>query len=152
MKKIIIIASIFIVVLIGFLIIFYPIKTDKFYLDDKYYNEGNFININSNDLNNINSNNYIVFTYNNYCNFEIPCDKIFQEFMKKYKIDILSIPYEDFKNTWLHNDVKYAPSIIIIKNKKVIKYLDAEKDEDIERYQDVNKFEQWLNEYINLSK
>ena len=150
MKKIIIITIVFILVLTGSILLF---KDDKqIYLDDKYYNEGKFIEVTSNDLNNISSSNFVIFTYNNYCNFEVPCDKIFQEFMTKHKIDFLSISFEEFKNTSYHKEVKYAPSIIIVKDKKIIKYLDAEKDEDIERYQDVNKFEQWIEKYVNLKK
>ena len=151
MKKTIIIFITFIVVLLISIIIFRP-NNSKIYLDDKYYNEGNFIEITSDQLNNIDSKNYVIFTFNNYCNFEKPCDQIFQEFMKKYKIDFLSISFEQFKKTKYYNEVKYAPSIIIVNNNKIVKYLDAEKDEDIERYQDVNKFKEWLDNYIYFTK
>lgn len=150
MKKKFIVLAIFVVLLITSFIIFH--NDNKFYLDDKYYNEGNFIEVSSNDLNNIESKNFILFTYNNYCNFEIPCDQIFQKFMKDKKIDFLSIPFEEFKKTKYYSEVNYAPSIIIIKDGKIIKYLDAEKNEDMDRYQDVNKFEQWLDNYIYFEK
>lgn len=48
--------------------------------------------------------------------------------------------------------VKYAPSVIIIENGNIISYLDANSDIDLEKYQDVNKFEEWLNNYVNFSK
>ena len=38
----------------------------------------------------------------------------------------------------------------IIKNGKLINYLDTEKDEDLNRYQDSLEFEKWLNKYIYL--
>ena len=72
--------------------------------------------------------------------------------MTKYNIDILQIPFDDFKNTYLYETVKYAPSVIIVSNKKVIAYLDANKDEDISKYEDTDSFEEWLENYINLNK
>ena len=127
-------------------------QNKKFYLSDKYYNNGEFIEVTKSDLESKNNETYLLYTYNDYCNFKIPCDQIFKEFMKKYKIDCLSISFKDFKNTNYYETIKYAPSIIIINNGKVIKYLDAEKDEDLQRYQDEEKFEEWLSNYIYFSK
>ena len=72
--------------------------------------------------------------------------------IKKNNISILSMPFSEFKKTVFYDTVKYAPSIIIVDKGKVIKYLDANKDEDLEKYQDVDKFEKWLNENIYLKK
>ena len=72
--------------------------------------------------------------------------------MTKYKIDFLSIPFDEFKKTDFYKSVKYAPSVIIIENGNIISYLDANSDIDLEKYQDVNKFEEWLNNYVNFSK
>ena len=127
-------------------------KQEKFYLSDEFYNEGNFIKVQSEELSNYNDKNYVIFTYNNYCSLAIPCDEIFQEFMSKNKIDFLSIPFAEFKETDLYKTVKYAPSVIIVKNNKIVAYLDAEKDKDIEKYQDVNKFTEWLENYIYIKK
>lgn len=78
----------------------------------------------------------------------VPCDKIFESFMEKYSIDFLKISFENFKNTLFYNEVKYAPSVIIINNEKIISYLDANKDEDLQKYQHEKEFEKWLNNYI----
>lgn len=124
----------------------------KIYLNNKYYNKGKFIKVDKNDLNNIKNGNYILYTYNNYCSLPVSCEKVFQEFMSKYKIDFLSIPFDEFKKTDFYKSVKYAPSVIIIENGNIISYLDANSDIDLEKYQDVNKFEEWLNNYVNFSK
>ena len=113
----------------------------KIYLNNKYYNKGKFIKVDKNDLNNIKNGNYILYTYNNYCSLPVSCEKVFQEFMSKYKIDFLSIPFDEFKKTDFYKSVKYAPSVIIIENGNIISYLDANSDIDLEKYQDVNKFE-----------
>ncbi len=127
-------------------------KIDKFYLDDTYYNQGKFIKINHKTFNDLDKSTYILYTYNNYCNFSVPCENIFKEFMQKYKIDFIDIPYAEYKQTKLHSKIKYAPSIIIVKKGRVIAYLDANKDEDIDKYQDESKFELWLDKYIYFTK
>ena len=70
----------------------------------------------------------------------------------QYKIDIVQIPYAEFKKTMFYSTVKYAPSILIIQNDKVISYLDPNKDEDLPKYQDKSKFENYLKEYIYFTK
>lgn len=125
---------------------------EKFYLSDEFYNKGEFIKIKSDELDNYENKNYVIFTYNNFCSLAIPCDQIFQEFMSNNKIDFLSISFEEFKKTDLYKTVKFAPSVIIIKDDNVVAYLDAESDKDLEKYQDVDKFKEWINDYIYLSK
>ena len=50
-----------------------------------------------------------------------------------------------------YDKVLYAPSLIIIKKGEIIDYLDANSDEDLDKYQDVKKLELWLDNYINFS-
>ena len=123
---------------------------ERIYLTDSYYNKGEFIEVN--DLTNLDNDTYVVFAYNNFCNFSVPCDKIFESFMTKYDIDFIKIPFDKFKETYLYNEVKYAPSIIVVSEGKVIAYLDANKDEDLDKYQDEKAFEKWLNNYIYFTK
>ena len=121
---------------------------ERLYLTDKYYNKGEYVEVTKDELSSKEDETYLLFTYNNYCNLSVPCDQIFAKFMKKYNIDILSIPYEDFKETSFYETVKFAPSVLIINNSKIVAYLDAESDADLIRYQDADEFEKWLNEYI----
>lgn len=122
----------------------------RLYLSDKYYNKGEFIN--KTDLRDLDNDVYVIFTYNNFCNFKVSCDKIFESFMKKYNIDFIKIPFDSFKETDLYETVKYAPSIIIIDNNKIVDYLDANEDEDLDRYQDEEAFEKWMDKYIYFKK
>ena len=121
-------------------------KTEKIYLSDKYYNEGNYISVKN--LDGLEKDSYVLYTYNYYCSFKISCEKVFKEYMNKYKIDFISMPFEYLKKTQLYKKVKFGPSIVIVKEGKVIAYLDADKDEDLEKYQDSKKFEEWINNYI----
>ena len=127
---------------------------ERIRLTTKYYNKGEFIKINKADLLTINENkeSYALFIYNNYCSFTVPCDEIFLSFMKKYDIDFLEMKFEDFKDTAFYEKVKYAQSIIIVDKGEIIAFLDAESDEDLDRYQDTAKFEEWMNKFVYFTK
>lgn len=142
MKKVLLILTIFLLVGCS--------NNQKFNLNDKYYNSGEFIDVTINEIPNNES--FILYTYNNFCALPIHCETIFKEIFEKYKIDALSIPFDEFKSTSFYKEVKYAPSILIIKNGDIIAYLDANSDEDLEKYQNTSKFEEWLKKYVYLEK
>ncbi len=127
-------------------------KDDRFYLSDDYYNNSSFSEITSEQVDGLSNKKYLLFVYNNYCSFSVPCDKIFQKFSSDYNIEILSISFEQFKNTSFYKIVKYAPSVMIISNNKIVAYLDAENDNDVDKYQKVDAFKGWLEKYIYLEK
>ena len=145
-----------ILILLTILIIITGCKNSnkKIYLDDEYYDNGSYIEITKEKLDELQNNksSYLVFTYNSYCTFKVPCDNIFEEVMKKYNISIYSMPYELIKQTFIHDKVTYAPSIIIINKGNIVTFLDPEKDDDLNKYQDANEFEKWLGKYIYLNK
>lgn len=125
-------------------------NSSKFSIEKEYYKESKFINVKSEDIEKLKENkkSFIVFTYNNYCILETPCDEIFKKVMDKYSLSFLYLPYEEMKNTFIYNEVKMAPSVILIKEGNIVAYLDAESDEDLPKYQDVDEFDKWLNSFI----
>ena len=125
---------------------------ERIYLTDNYYNKGEFINIKSDNLLDKVDDTYLLFTYNSYCSLPVSCEEVFKSFAKKYKIDILTIPFEEFRNTKFYGTIKYAPSVIIISKNEVVAFLDANSDDDLNKYQDVEEFEKWLDNYIYFSK
>ena len=142
-------------VLLSFLLLMGCSKKEEFdvnkvTLDSNFYNKGEFIDIKNDYLINENPTNYILFVYNSYCTLKIPCEDIFKEYMKKEKIDFLSMNIEEYKKTDLYVTVKYAPTVIVVSDKKIVAYLDAESDDDLDKYQDVNEFGSWINKYINV--
>lgn len=126
-------------------------NSSKFSIEKEYYKESKFIDVSSEDIKELKENkkSFIVFTYNNYCMLEIPCDEIFKKVMNKYNISFLYLPYEEMKNTFIYDEVKLAPSVILIKEGEIVAYLNAESDEDLIKYQDTEEFEKWLTSYIN---
>lgn len=153
-KLIIIMITLVVLIAIGVTIILTYNNKEKFYIEDTYYNKGGLQDTTSKEIDKLikNKKSFVLFTYNDFCSFSVPCDSVFEEASNKLNITILQIPYRDFKKTVLNKKIKYGPSVIIIKEGKVVKYLDAEKDDDKILYQDVKKFNTWLNKYIYTEK
>ena len=127
---------------------------DRFYLDDTYYNKGEFISVDKTEYESIEDGSYILFVHTNYCPFTtgISCEDVFKKFMDKYNIDFLDIMINEFKDTKLHDEVSLYPTIIIVNKGKVISYLDPSSDSDFSKYQDLDSFTNWINQYIYFYK
>ena len=150
-KKIIVVIG-FLILTPLFLLFISNLTKQKITLESKYYKTGKFIDINGANLNELlnNKENFILYTYNNFCTFKVSCDEIFNESIKELNITILKIPFDEFKTTSLYNEVNYAPSVILIKEGKIIEYIDPEKNDDLSKYQDKKEFISWIKEYINI--
>ena len=128
-------------------------KDNKFYLEDKYYNtEERFVVIESKDLQKLmkDKESFVVFTYLPYCTFSLPCDVVFETFMNEHKMSFYSIPFDEFTNVDEFKSIKYAPSVVLVNKGKIVKYLDANSDEDYDMYQDVESFTNWITKYVNV--
>ena len=154
-KIILIVVILLVLIIIGILLFVNSSKKiEKFYLDDEYYNELGLVTVEKDDLEKLLSEkkNFLLFIYNDVCSFKIPCDTIYDKVAKDNKFEILQMNFREFKDTSLYGKVKYAPSVIVIKDGKIVDFLDAESDEDLDRYQDGDKFLEWLSSYIYLNK
>ena len=127
--------------------------TNKVILEDQYYQEGGFLFLSAKKVDTLvkNKDSFVLFTYNNYCTMEISCEKVFESYMQEAKIRFVSIPFIDFKKTSLYDNVKYAPTVIIIQKGNIIAYLDANSDTDLEKYQNVEAFQEWFQSYVKVS-
>lgn len=141
-----------IIVLITIIISLNFNSKSKINLSEQYYQYGTIKDITKDELlTKINNKeNFILFTNNNFCTFKISCEEIFKESAQELNITILKIPFDEFKTTKLHDTIKFAPSVFIIKEGKIIEYLDPEKNDDLSKYQDKKEFTSWIKEYINI--
>ena len=148
MKKVIVLLIAILVILTG------CDKEEKFHLDDKYYGDYKFIDVDNAKIDKLQKEkaSYMVFTFNPYCQFQKPCDEVFEQFMQDNNISIYNIPFAEFKETELYNKVKYAPSVILINKGKIVAYLDANSNDDLDKYQEVDAFKEWVERYVYLEK
>ena len=147
MKKIIIPVILVLLLIVGCK------KDDKFYLEDKYYNtEERFVVIEANDLEKLvkDKESFVVFTHLPYCTFSVPCDVIFETFLNENNMSFYSIDFDEFTKVDEFKSIKYAPSVVLVKEGKIMKYLDANSDEDYDMYQNVESFTNWIKKYIKI--
>jgi len=154
-KKLILIIGIIIVLLVCIYVFFFNNKkedTSKVTLDDIYYKKSDAIDVTNYELEDLlnNKGSFLLYVYNSYCTFKIPCETIFEEYLDSKNITMLKIAIDEFKNTSLYSTIKYAPSFVIISDGEIVAFLDANSDEDLNRYQDTDEFGTWLSSYINL--
>ena len=129
-------------------------KSKVFSLEDKYYNEGNLIQIGNQTLQQLieNEESFAVFVYQPLCEVSSGFENILNAFVNSHNMSFYKIAYSDIKNTDLGKIIKYYPSFIIYENGEIVDYLEADKDEDTNYYKDNDEFEKWLSSYIVLNE
>lgn len=66
------------------------------------------------------------------------------DFQHKEKISFYYLTSDYIKDTKVYETVKYFPSVIIVKEGKIINFLKYDSDEDIEYYKSYDGFSKWL--------
>ena len=161
MKKKLVIIILLIVIIISIITGTMVILNNKveygkkaFYLESDLYNTNdNYEEISLSKFKKLQSEekSFVVFTYASFCPFKVPSDKIFNSVFKSNKMKLYAIGYDKLKGDEITKKVSYAPSVMIFKKGKLVAYLNAESDEDYDRYQNKKAFKQWLAKYIYLS-
>lgn len=129
-------------------------KEEDFYLNDKFYGEANFIEIDADKLNDIieDKTSFGLFVYQPMCTNSYAFNKVLIDFVNKNQITFYMIPFSEIKNTSLAEKVKYYPSFVIYRKGMVIDYLDAESDKDINTYKNIESFEDWFKSYVRIKE
>ena len=123
-----------------------------FYLEEKYYGTSVFNEINSNELMSLiaNDESFAIFIHQPFCSNSYEFNKVLAKFAEENKISFYKISFENMKVTDMYDKIKYYPSFAIYNEGKIIDYLEADSDEDLNRYKDVQEFEKWFCEYVQL--
>ena len=139
-----------VLIIVGVIVFVCTRKVKPFYLEEEYYNDKAITQITKDDLETLLSEkkSFVLFAYTNVCLFSVPCETVFETSATNMGINILSIPLTEYRETKLYNKVKYAPTVIIIKDGKIVDYLDSNKDEHSSLYQDSSAFESWVHTYV----
>lgn len=71
-----------------------------------------------------------------------------QDFAREAGVKVYRMMFADLKETSLHSEVKYYPSVVIVDKGAVRGFLRADSDEDAEMYNDYNVFTGWMQRYL----
>ena len=126
-----------------------------FTLNEKYYNKSEII-----ELSNIDEfiklekekDSFGIYIYLPGC---LTCSKfkpILDDFSETYNITLYTISYLKIKNTsnTLIKNIDTAPSVALFSNGQLVTYLDANKDEHIEYYENIEGFTSWFKTYVKI--
>lgn len=126
-----------------------------FTLNEKYYEKSEII-----ELSNIDEfsklekekDSFGIYIYLPGC---LTCSKfkpILDDFSETYNITLYSISYLKIKNTsnTLIKNIETAPSVALFSNGQLVTYLDANKDEHIEYYENIEGFTSWFKTYVEI--
>ena len=124
----------------------------KIKLEDKYYKRSEFIDIDYLGVNDLikSKENFVVFIYQPMCTMSSEFEKLLDEYMDIRKISIYKMSFTDMKKTSLKDTVKFYPSFIIFKDGEVVDFLDADSDEDTNKYKILKAFKEWFEGYVEI--
>lgn len=123
-----------------------------FSLEDKYYEKATYLDITSSELDKLidNKESFAVFIYQPLCNTSYEFSLILDEFINKYNITLYKIEFSNIKDTKISKYIKYYPSLAIFYKGDIINYLDANSNEDIDYYKNIDSFESWFSKNVIL--
>lgn len=154
-KKVVIIILILILILLSIGSFFLLNHNEKtFYLEDNYYGKKQITEINFDELEELikKKESFAVFIYQPLCVTSSDFESILNEFVNDKKIIIYKIKFSDIKDTNLGNLIEYYPSFAIFNKGKLIDYLEADKDSDVDYYTSMSGFENWFNKYVKFKE
>ena len=150
-KKIIISLTIVVVLTISIILVINK-KEEPFYLENIYYGKKDITEIDKNKLNELTEKkeSFAVFVYQPMCITSSDFESVLQNFLEENQISIYKIAFSNIKDTELGSKVQYYPSFIIYKKGKIVDFLEANKDEDVDCYTKEEGFKNWFTKYIKL--
>ena len=129
--------------------------TYPFYLNEKYYNEYNVIDLTSiDDFKALEKEkeSFAIYVYLPGC---LTCNAfkpILNEYLEQKEITIYSISYTKVKekSNTIKSNISYAPSVALFNEGELVTYLDALSNEHIDYYSSVEGFSSWFETYVYL--
>ena len=67
---------------------------------------------------------------------------------KEEGVKVLRIMFAEMRETSLHNEIKYYPSVAVISKGRLVGFLRADSDEDAEKFNSYEVFKGWMGKYI----
>ncbi len=123
-----------------------------FYLDEKYYGSGAFIEAAPEEITALieQEESFAVYIHRPFCSASYEFNRILTQFANEQKLSFYKLSFEDMQKTELGDVIEYYPSFAIYKEGELIDFLEADSDEDLNRYKDKDAFKDWFGSYIQL--
>ena len=70
------------------------------------------------------------------------------KYMNETGMSVYRMMFDDVKESSLHENVRYYPSVVVVSRGNVKGFLRADSDEDAGAYNDYDAFKQWIGKYL----
>lgn len=123
---------------------------EAFYLEDKYYGTSEFIDLDQDTLEDLinDKESFAIFIYQPACANSENFEKVLTEYTGENQISFYKMPFSLMKETTLGDEIKYYPSFVVFHDGKMVDFLDANSDKDIDYYQNTEGFDKWFSSYV----
>ena len=125
-----------------------------FMLEEKYYGESKFVEIDNEDYDKLISDkeSFAIFIYQPLCAASSSFKEVLTEYSNTKGIVFYKMTQTKMKESKLGETLKYYPSLVIVKDGKVVDYLDANSSDDTRYYQNAENFNNWFTTYVELKE
>ena len=123
----------------------------KITLDSEYYGEGaEFMELTAGEYEGLvgAKKSFLVFVDQGGCTTADRLREYVTQYMTETGILVYRMMFAEVKESSLHSEVKYYPSVAVISKGKVVGYLRADADEDAEAYNSYDAFKEWISKYL----
>lgn len=123
----------------------------KITLDSEYYDEGaKFMEITAGEYEGLvgAEKSFLVFVDQGGCTTADRLREYVTRYMTETGVLVYRMMFAEVKESSLHNEVKYYPSMAVIFKGAVKGYLRADADEDAEAYNSYDAFKEWMGKYL----
>ena len=125
----------------------------KFFLNENYYKKTEFTEIEKEEYEKLikDKESFGMFIYQPLCTTSYNFNKVVTKFMNMYNVSFYKMSFVNMKETNLKDKIKYYPSFAIFKDGELVDYLDANNEEDTNKYKSVDYFATWFTSYVKAN-
>lgn len=129
-------------------------KEHSFFLEEKYYGKSDMTEVTLDELNHLieEKESFALFVYQPMCMTSADFENVLEEFLEEKQIRIQKIAFSSLQESKNYQFVKYYPSFIIYHQGKMIDFLEADKNEDVDCYTSKEGFSNWFTQYVKLKE
>lgn len=133
-----------------------PIKSKYyyFYLESKYYNKSEIIEIDNEEFDKMieNKESFALFIHKSMCSTSYLFNKVVVNTSKENSMTFYKLNYEDMQKTFLSKEIDFYPSFALFDKGNLVSFLKADKNKDMNYYKSEQQLTTWLSKYINLKE
>lgn len=123
----------------------------KVKLDAEYYADGaEFMELSAGEYEGLveAKKSFVVFVDQGGCTMADRLREYVARYMTETGILVYRMMFETVKETSLHEQVKYYPSVAVVSRGRVVAWLKADSDDDAEKYNNYDAFKVWMDQIL----